>query len=269
MRAAGAVILVAATVVVIAGCGGGNHDRRNAVNTYFDRVDAVQGQVRLQAVPIENAFARFSTVQNSKSETRALVRADGMLERTLVKLKRVSPPVDAKPVHADLVQLYSLEAGVAHELVAMTRFVPRYDAVLTPLKPAHTTLTTNLKTAKGWKEISAAFERYRVSLAGVLVQLRRLSSPTTLRPAFDGESAALVRSIALCASIETALQKHDAKLTAAGVTALSGLGTQTSATRVQREMTAAAKAYNARLARIASLNVRIGRERNALVGELG
>lgn len=268
MRAAGAVILVGATIVV-AGCGGGNHDRRNAVNTYFDRVDAAQLQVRLQTVPIENAFARFSTVHNSKSETRALVRADAMLERTLVKLKHVRPPADAQRVHADLVQLYGLEAGVAHELVAMTGFVPRYDAALTPLKPAHTTLTSGLKTAKGWQEIAAAFERYRVSLAGVLVQLRRLSSPTTLRPAFDGESAALVRSIALCASIERALEKHDAKLTAAGISALSGLGTQTSAARVQREMTAAAKAYNARLARIASLNVRIGRERNALVGELG
>jgi hypothetical protein len=268
MRAAGAVILVAATVVV-AGCGGANHDRRNAVNAYFDRVDAVQLQVRLQTAPIENAFAKFSTVHNSKSEARALMRADAMLEGTLVKLKRVRPPADARRVHADLVQLYGLEAGVAHELVAMTRFVPRYDAALTPLKPAHATLLSRLKTAKGWQEIAAAFEDYRVSLAGVLAQLHRLSSPTTLRPAFAGESAALSRSIALCSSIETALEKHDAKRTAAGIAALSGLGTQTSAARVQREMTSAAKAYNARLARIASLNVRIGHERDALVGELG
>jgi hypothetical protein len=260
-------MLVAATVV-IAGCGA-NHDKRNAVNAYFDRVDAVQLQVRLQTAPIENAFAKFSTVHNSKSETRALVRADAMLEATLVKLKRVRPPADARQVHADLVQLYGLEAGVAHELVAMTRFVPRYDAALTALKPAHVTLLSRLKTAKGWQKIAAAFEGYRVSLAGVLAQLRRLSSPTTLRPAFAGEGAALSRSIALCASIETALEKHDAKRTAAGITALSGLGTQTSAARVQRQMTAAAKAYNARLARIASLNARIGRERNALVGELG
>jgi hypothetical protein len=268
MRAAGAVILVAATVLA-AGCGGANHARRNAVNAYFDRVDAAQGQVRLQAVPIENAFAKFSTVHNSKSETRALVRADAMLERALSKVKRVHPPADAQRVHADLVQLYRLEAAVAHELVAMTRFVPRYDAVLTPLKPAHTTLASELKTAKGWKAIAAAFEGYRVSLAGVLAQLRRLSAPVTLRPAFNGEAAALGRSIALCASIETALKKHDAKLTAAGITDLAGLGTQTSAARVQRELTAAAKAYNARLAQISSLGVRIGHERDALVGELG
>jgi hypothetical protein len=268
MRAAGAVILVAATVVV-AGCGGADHTRRNAVNAYFDRVDAAQGQVRLQAVPIENAFAKFSTVHNSKTETRALVRANAMFERTLAKLKRARPPADARRVHADLLRLYGLEAGVAHELVAMTRFVPRYDAALVPLRPAHSTLASELKTAKGWQEIAAAFERYRVSLAGVLARLRRLSAPVTLRPAFDGESAALTRSIALCSSIETALEKHDAKQTAAGITALSGLGTQTSAGRVQGELAAAAKAYNARLARISSLSVRIGHERDALVGELG
>jgi hypothetical protein len=268
MRAAGAVVLVAATVIV-AGCGGANHTRRDAVNAYFDRVDAAQVQIRLQAGPIEKAFAKFSTVHNSKSEMRALASANVMLDRTWVKLKRVRPPADARRVHADLVNLYGLEADVARELVAMTHFVPRYDALLAPLSPAHTTLAGDLKTAKGFKQIAAAFERYRLSLAGVLAQLRRLSAPPTLRPALEAESAALARSVGLCSSIEKALERHNAKQTAAGITALSGLGTQTSAARVRNQLAAAAKAYNTRLARISSLTVKIGRERNALVGELG
>lgn len=268
MRAAGAVILIAATVMA-AGCGGGNHARRDAVNGYFDRVDAAQLQVRLHAGPTEKAFARFSTVRNSKSEMLALVRANALLERTWTKLKRVQPPDDARQIHTDLVRLYGLESGVARELVAMTRFVPRYDAALASLSPAHVGLVSDLKTAKGWKKIAAAFERYRLTLAGVLTQLGRLSAPPTLRPALDAERVALRRSVALCASIESSLERHNAKQTAAGITALSSLGTQTSAARVRGELVAAAKSYNARLARIATLNARIGRERNALVGALG
>jgi hypothetical protein len=268
MRAAGAVILIAATVLV-AGCGGQSHARRDAVNAYFDRVDAAQLQVRLHAGPTEKAFAHFSTVRNSKSEMRALVRANALLERTWTKLRRMQPPDEARQIHADLVRLYGLEADVARELVAMTQFVPRYDAALAPLSPAHTGLAGDLKIAKGWQKIAGAFEQYRLSLAGVLAQLGRMSAPPTLRPALNAERAALQRSVALCASIESSLQTHSAKKTAAGVTALSSLGTQTSAARVRGELVAAAKAYNARLARIAALDVRIGRERNALVGALG
>jgi hypothetical protein len=268
MRAAAAVTLIVATVMA-AGCGGQNHARRDAVNAYFDRVDAAQLQVRLHAGPTEKAFAHFSTVRNSQSEVRALVRADALLARTWTKLKRVQPPDDARQIHADLVRLYALESAVARELVAMTRFVPHYDAALAPLTPAHTGLASDLKTAKGWQKIAGAFEQYRLSLAGVLARLGRLSAPPTLRPALDAETAALRRSVALCASIESSLEKHNAKKTAAGVTALSSLGTQTSAARVRGELVAAAKAYNARLARISALTVRIGRERNALVGALG
>ena len=253
----------------MAGCGGQSHARRDAVNAYFDRVDAAQLQVRLHAGPTEKAFAHFSTAHNSKSETRALVRANALLERTRAKLQRVQPPEDARRIHADLVRLYGLESDVARELVAMTRFVPRYDAALVPLTPAHTGLAAGLKSAKGWKKIAGAFEQYRLSLAGVLARLGRLSAPPTLRPALEAERVALRRSVALCVSIESSLEKHNAKKTAAGITALSSLGTQTSAARVRGELVAAAKSYNARLARISSLNVRIGRERNALVGTLG
>ena len=239
------------------------------MNRYFDRVDAAQVQVRLEAVPIEKAFTGFSTAHNSKSETRALVRAHAVLARVRAKVQRVQPPDDARPLHADLVRLYNLQVGVAGELIAMTRFVPRYEAALAPLKPAHATFATDLTKAKGWRKVSAAFERYRLSLAAVHARLDHLSAPPTLRPAFKAERVALARSVALCSSIEAALAKHDAKKTAAGIRTLTGLGTETAVARTQRDQIAAAKAYNARLARISALSAKIGRERDKLVGELG
>ncbi len=267
MRTAGAVILVGA-IVVVSGCGDG-HGRRDAVNRYFDRVDAAQQPIRLHGAPIQQALARFSTVHNTKSETRALMRAQAVLEGVRAKVRRVQPPADARPLHADLVRLYDLQVGVAAELVAMTHFVPRYDAALAPLSPAHAALARDLTAAKGWKKIAGAFERYRLSLVGVLAQLSHLSAPATMRPSFDAERAALRRSVGLGASIEASLAQHDAKKTSTGIRALSGLGTQDAVARARREQIAAAKAYNARLARISSLAAKIGRERNTLVGELG
>jgi hypothetical protein len=265
MRPAGAVVLV---VLVVAGCGS-NHARRNAVNQYFDRVDAAQTPIRLQAAPIEKAFQRFSALRNTTTEIRALVHAQAVIEGVRVKIERVQPPADVRPLHTDLIHLYDLQVGVAGELVEMTRFVPRYDAELAPLKPAHAALVGDLTAAKGWQKIAKAFERYRLSLAGVLARLDRLSAPATLRPAFMAEQTALGHSVALCASIEKSLAKHDAKKTATAIGALSSVGTEKSVARAQRDQIAAAKAYNARLARIASLSAKIGRERDKLVGQLG
>jgi hypothetical protein len=267
VRTAVAVIVVGAAVV--AGCGGADHARRDAVNLYFDRVDKAQAQVRIEAVPIEKAFARFSTVRNTKNETRALVRAQTVLQRAYAKMQRMRPPDDAVELHTDLVDLYALQAEVAGELVAMTRFVPQYDAALRPVKQAHATLGSDLTGAKGWQKLAAAFERYRLSLVGVLAQLDRLSPPPTFRPAFDVERSTLRHSVALCSSTEAALARHDAKKTAAGIRALAGVGTEDTVARARRDQVAAAKTYNAKLVRISTLTAKIGRERDRLVGEVG
>jgi hypothetical protein len=268
MRTAGAVIVVVAAFTVAA-CGGSSHARRDAVNQYFDRVQAAQGQVRVESAPIEQAFARFSAVSNSKIELRALLHAQTVLQRAQAKVQRIQPPADARGVHADVVHLYALEVGVASELVEMSRFVPSYDAALMPLKPAHNVLASDLKTAKGWKKIASAFERYQLSIADVLAHIGRMSAPPTMRPALDAEREALGRSLALCTSIETALAKHNAKKTAAAISALAGLGAEKALVRAQRNQIAAAKAYNARLATISSLTTKIADERNKLVGDLG
>jgi hypothetical protein len=267
MRTAGAVLVVAAAVTV-AGCGGASHARRDAVNQYFDRVQVAQAPLRVEAAPIEQAFGRFSTVRNSKMELRALVHAQAVLERVHAKVQRIQPPADARHVHADIVHLYGLQAGVAGELIAMAHFVPRYDSALAPLKPAHVQLASDLKATKGWKKIAHAFERYRLSIAAVLAEIDHLSAPPTMRPAFNAEREVLGRSVGLCASIETALAKHSAKKTSAGIRALTGLGTEKAVVRAQRNQIAAAKAYNTRLARISSLTAKIADERNKLVGEV-
>jgi hypothetical protein len=151
----------------------------------------------------------------------------------------------------------------------MSRFVPRYAAALQPLTPAHTRLAKTLQTAKGWRPVRAAFDAYRLSLAAVLASLDAMSPPRTLHASFEAERAGIRRSIGLCASIEDALARKDAKAAAAAIGRLSTVASERTAAKSRSAQTAAANAYNARLAAISALQLRIGKEHDRLVGRLG
>ena len=79
MRAALAVILLVVAVAA-AGCGA-SHARRDAVNLYFDRVDAAQLPVRNATASISQAISHFSVQHNSSSEVRALMRAHSLFSQ--------------------------------------------------------------------------------------------------------------------------------------------------------------------------------------------
>jgi hypothetical protein len=262
-------LVALAALLLLAGCGGGSHARRDAVNAYFDRVEAAQLPVRRQATAISKAFGSFSTVKNSPKEQAALVHAHTVLAGVERRVSAVEPPVDAKRMHRDIVRLYSMQAAVAAELVQMSRFVPRYKQALVPLVPTHARLATELKTAKGWKPVAAAFRTYRLSLASVLAKLDGLAPPPTLEPSFAGQRAGIRRSIGLCASIEDALARHDQKATAAAIGRLATAAAEKTAVKAHNAQVAAASAYNARLAAISALQRKIGSERERLVRTLG
>ena len=268
MRAAGAVVAVAA-LVALAGCGGGNHARRDAVNAYFDRLEKAQAPVLLHSPAIATAFGTFSTVRSSPKETAALVRAHTLLARVGARVRAVHPPAEAARMQRDIERLYALQTGVAAELVQMIRFVPAYRKALTPLQPAHAMLSTELKVAKGWQAIAAAFKRYRLSLVAVLAKLDALAAPATLRPSFVAQRRSIRQSVVSCSAIEAALARKDRKGTALAINGLSGLGADSSLAKAQAAQIAATKAYNARLADVSTLQSAIGKERDKLVGALG
>jgi hypothetical protein len=269
VRAAGAVVAVA-VLVALAGCGGGGgHERRDAVNVYFDHVEAVQKPVRLRSLTISRAFSAFSTVKSSPKETAALVQAHAVLARVAAKLRDMRAPREATRMHRDITRLYELQSRVAGELVQMTRFVPAYAKALTALRPAHAELSKDLKVAKGWRPIAASFKRYRLSLLGVVSKLNALVAPPTFKPSFDAQRRGIRRSIVLCSSIEDALARQDAKATARAINGLSGLAAERAPAKARVAQIAAAKAYNARLRAISALQLRVGTEREKLVEGLG
>lgn len=268
MRAAVAVTLLVVAVAA-AGCGGTSHVRRDAVNLYFDRVDAAQLPVRNASASIAQAISHFSVQHNSSSEVRALTRAHSLFSQVEARLMAMHPPADAMRIHAQLVHYYAVQFDVTGELVQMTQFVPRFAKAIQPLKSTHDRLTAELKLAKGWQPVATAFARYRGGLASIVAQLELLVAPATFLPAFTAQKAGLSRSVQLCLAIESALAHHNATATTAGIRSLANVGAENAAAKVRGEQIAAAKAYNARLAQVGILEGRIAKERDRLVAELG
>jgi hypothetical protein len=263
------VVAVLAGTLFLAGCGGGGHARRDAVNTYFDRVDAAQITIRVHSSEIQQALSSFTTTGPSAARARSLAHARALLVRTGARIAAVPAPPDAAPIRRDLTRLYAMQASVAGELIAMTRFAPAYRRALTPVQPAHAALTADLKRAKGYAALGATFARYRSALEQALAALEKLHAPATLRPSFDAQQRQLRQSIELSAAVEAALAKKSAKATSAALRRLVALGTDGSVAQAQRAEADALKAYNARLVRVYALQRRIGLERTRLVRALG
>ena len=269
MRQACAVFAVAALIVLFAGCGTGGHPRRDAVNRYFDRVDAAQAVLGRERGPVSEAFHHFSTTHNSPAEVRALARARFDIKVAREKLQTIGPPVEARQIHADLIKIFTLQLGVATELVETSRFVPRYVKALAPLRPAGIALSMELRATKAWKPIAVAFERYRASLASVLSRLDELSAPPTLSPGLNAERAALRRSVALCVSIGAAVTAHNAPAATVGIRELSSLGASNAASIARQDQITAARDYNARLRQLSTLALKVAKNRERMVKALG
>ena len=265
---AGAVV---ALVLALAACGGSSTraKRRAAVDAYFAQVDRAEKTLVAQTAAFDAALRSFSFKANPPAEVRALQRAQTELARVDERVKALQPPPDARPVHADIVRLLDVEKGLADDLVAAAHYVPRLQAALKPLTAAGVRLSRQLRTAKGWQADAAAFAEYRVALGAILAQLEGLTAPPELRPSLDRQRQALSRSASLCATIEAALSMHDARRANAGIQALFHIASGPAAARARQAGAAATRAYDARVASISTLVVKIARERQALQRALG
>ena len=123
------------------------------------------------------------------------------------------------------------------------------------------------RTRKGWNAHANAFAGYRAKLEPVVAQLDTLHAPPVLAPTLIGERKALRRRMTLSAAVESALRKKDAKAANAAIRSLFAIGSD--AVRTRNAEIAAARAYNARIARISTLTAAIARERQRLLKAIG
>src|SRR5262249_52391128 len=96
---------------------------------------------------IDQAFRAFRLVGNSPSESRELAFARSRLGTTLRRVRAITPPPDARKLHADLVRMLTLQHAAAAELGSIVAYEPRLRRALTSPRPAGVPLSHDTRHA--------------------------------------------------------------------------------------------------------------------------
>jgi hypothetical protein len=253
-----------AVVLLVSACGNGHKARRNAVTDYINRVNAAQVSMRKQLVAVERAYSDFGKKGGpsiAKIEPR-LAQSERTIRGVGRRIKALDPPPDARKLHSLLVRLVSQEAQVAHELVQLAQFSPRFSAALRPLGPAGAALREAFKTAKKAKEQATALDVYAAALSGVLKRLSSVHAPPAFEPALISQETSLGRIHTT--AVELAAGLRDKKQSAALprlIQRFTNAGNASQSVAEQKTRIAAIEAYNARVSGLATLGHAIDKER--------
>jgi hypothetical protein len=256
-------------LLLVSACGGGN--RREPVVGYIDEVNRVQSEMRrplLQVVRAYRDFGRKHGPTLAKLEPR-LARSEATIRRVDRKLRRLQPPPDARRLHALLLQLVRAEGDVAHEVVQLAQFAPRFSAALSPLRPASQQLRASFAAAKKATDQAKALDLYAAALSGVLDRLRPLEAPPAFAPALAGQRTTLRGVQASATKLADGLRKKDRAALPTLIQQFTNAGLATRSVSAQRARIAAIKGYNSRVARLNALARKIDRERVKLEKKVG
>ena len=142
--------VLAVAALVLAGCGGGSshaNQRRDAVNTYFDRLDNAQRSLVASAGEIDQTFHNFKLNGNSAKELHELAFARDRVGVTLQRVRAIEMPPEARHLRADLVRILTLERAAADELLRIAVYEPQLTRVLAPLTATGKALASDIRQA--------------------------------------------------------------------------------------------------------------------------
>jgi uncharacterized protein with PIN domain len=256
-----------AAVLLVSGCGGGGHKaRRNAVTDYIQRVNAAQVSMRAQLLAVERAYRDFGRKGGpsiAKIEPR-LARAESTMRGVGRRIDALKPPPDARKLHALLVRLVSQEAEIAHGLVQLAQFSPRFSAALHPLGAAGAALRSAFKTTKTAKAQAVALDAYAASLAGVLRRLRSVEAPPAFEPALASQRSSLAHVRASALELAAGLRKNERAALPRLIQRFTNAGNASQSVVEQKARIAAIEAYNGRVDGLTTLGHAIDTERARL-----
>jgi hypothetical protein len=196
------------------------------------------------------------------------------------------PAQDARKLHGLLVRRLALQRSVIDELIATSLYIPKLAAATPPLHTAIVDLRRNLAAiatpastskptvASGGgagvlDRYAAAFGGYGDALKPVSASLERLSAPPIMQPALSAQQQSLKRSIALSASIRTALLRRDIPAANAAIHSLFTVSAALNGVQTRKRQAEAAQAYDARIRQIDALAKKADAERTRLVQVVG
>lgn len=275
-RAASCCLLVLLAV----GCGSGGHARKDAVNAYLGKVRTAQATLVGGQGQIDLTLQAFSLTRPRPNELQRLQRDRRTAAATWKRVRALEPPPDAKHLHALVVERLRLQVGLYDALIETMQDVPQLAAVGRPLTAAAHQLTLDLTAAGGSKvrggsseaflaRYAEAFGRYGDNLKPIEARLAPAGPQSLLRPTVAAERSVIARSIRLCDAIRSTLHRGDIDGANAAIHSLLTLTQTVGGDAVRRAQEAAARAYNAKVARIDRIATAITEERTKLVRRVG
>jgi mono/diheme cytochrome c family protein len=141
--------VVVFAALLLAGCGGSSKgdERRSAVNDYIDHVGHAQAGLVAAQGQIDQALRNFKLTGNSATEVRQLTFARDRVATALARVRAISSPPEARPLHRDLVRLLTLQHAAAAELLHVVIYEPRFLRAVEPVAGAGKALASDISRA--------------------------------------------------------------------------------------------------------------------------
>lgn len=266
MTRTAAALLAVVAAAALAGCGGGaKAKRRDDVDRYVRRVNAIQADAAAEWGKAETAVGSLGTGKLTDKELRGLAAAPPTIRALRSRVATVTPPADARRLHRLLLRLLDLDAGFADDVARFGRYV--HD--VTPIEARLGAETVRLRDAVRQSHARAtedeALTRYVQALAPLERRLAALRPPTALSPWHREQVVRTRRLVAGARELRLGLRRNDRAEATRGLSTLQAATTQQSVTAADRR---AIVAYNARLAQIRRLAAAVATEQTRLARTL-
>jgi hypothetical protein len=264
------IVALGLAVAVLAGCGSeATKQRRGSVNAYLEDVRVAQANLVSRQARIDDALARFSLQRSTEAERRKLRSARAAVEATRRRVSALAEPRDAKKLDALLLRRLALQRDLFDELLRTDADARRLIAVSPNLTAAAKRLRLELAKRGNLAQYGAAFGRYGDALRPIAPRIAPATGTSLLGPTLAAQHSALVRSVALCDRIRNDLRRNRVQKANAAVHSLLQIAATLNGAATQRGETQAARAYNAKIAQLVTLERRIEQERARLVRAVG
>jgi hypothetical protein len=252
-----AAALLSFAALAAAGCGGGSHQQRKAVDAYIKAANAAQTGHLPALDTVDAAFRSFSRGGHDAVTLRRLEHAAAAITATRASLGRLQPPDPARGVHRDLLRLYASEASLATQVHDLAVYLPAVTKALAAMGRANAALGKAARPGVGAATEATALDAYARRVRAVRTKLVALTPPAMLRPWHDEEAAWLAGLGRDAQRLAAALRGDAATANGAAATFRADSARRPGVTKAQQR---SVKAYDAQIDAIDRLSARIQRE---------
>ena len=268
-------------VLTLAACGSNaTKQRHDAVNSYLDDVRRAQIELAGQVGRIDAALAAFSLRNVTPRELRELRRGRTTVQRALGGVRALDAPPDAHTLDGLILERLTLQRDLLDELIVtaaderrLATSVPKLQAASAKLRSDFAAVGSSTVPSQSSGDVlqryGTAFAAYGDALRPIVPGVVPSRRPSLLTPLIRSEHDGLVRSIALTATIRSALRTHDIAAANRAVHSLLTIAATLNGFRTQQAEAAVSRAYNAKIRRIGTLGTAISREHARLVKLVG